>query len=127
MVQQNNEYRQTPMTLVAKALTRWWWLGFLTLGIIIIWDILEWKRAALVLKDESLLFKFGVITQNSREVPYRNAQTVEVHQSVLGQMLGYGHIVITTANTNAPIEFKYVAQPQMVREAIQARINNHNR
>ena len=124
MVQQNNEYRQSSATLVARALTRWWWLGFITFGLVIIWDILEWKRAALILKNDSLTLKFGVLTQNSREVPYRNIQTVDVHQSVLGQALGYGHLVITTANANAPIEFKYVAHPQVVREAVQARVNN---
>lgn len=123
-MKQNNEYRQSAATLVARALTRWWWLGFITFGLIIIWDILEWKRAALILKDRSLTLKFGVITQNSREVPYKNIQTVDVNQSVLGQALGYGHIVITTANAYAPIEFKYVATPQVVREAIQARVNN---
>lgn len=123
-MQQNNEYRQSVATLVAKALTRWWWLGIITLGMVIIWDILEWKRAALILKDDSLKLKFGVITENSREVPYRNIQTVDVHQSVLGQALGYGHIVITTANTNAPIAFKYVAEPQVVRESVQARVNS---
>lgn len=124
MVQQNNEYRQSAATLVARALLRWWWLGFITFGGIIVWDVLEWKRAALILNKDSLTLKFGVITQNSREVPYRNIQTVDVHQSVLGQALGYGHIVITTANANAPIEFKYAAQPQLLREAIQARVNN---
>lgn len=122
-MKQNNEYRQSSATLIAKALLRWWWLGIITFGIIIIWDILEWKRASLLLKDDSLVLKFGVITENSREVPFKSVQTVDMHQSVLGQALGYGHIVITTANTNAPIEFKYVAQPQVVREAIQARVN----
>ena len=71
------------------------------------------------------MIHFGVITQNSREVPYGSIQTVDVHQSVLGQALGYGHVVITTANANAPIEFKYVTQPQLVREEIQARVNSH--
>lgn len=122
-MQQNNEYRQSAATLVARALTRWWWLGFITFGLIIVWDILEWKRAGLILKDDSLVLKFGVITQNSRDVPYKNIQTVDVNQSILGQALGYGHILITTANTNAPVLFKYVAQPQLLREAIQARVN----
>lgn len=123
-MRQNNEYRQSAITLLARALTRWWWLGIVTLGLIVVWDILEWKRAALILKDSSLTLKFGVITQNSREVPYKNIQTIDVHQSILGQALGYGHIVITTANANAPIEFKYVATPQIAREALQAKVNN---
>jgi uncharacterized membrane protein YdbT with pleckstrin-like domain len=120
--ERNMEYKQTPLMLVVRAVTVWWWLGLLTLGGIIAYDILSWKRAALILKDGSLTLSFGVITQNSRELPYKNIQTVDVHQSVLGQILGYGHVLITTANANAPVMFKYVDKPQIVREMIQSKL-----
>ena len=117
------EYRQTPLSLVGKALALWWWLGVMTLGITIFTDIMNYKRTKLVLKDRSLSFESGIMTQKSRELAYRNIQTVELTQSTMGQMLGYGHIIITTGNAEAPIVFKSVAHPQELRAAIQARIS----
>ena len=116
------EYRQTNLALVSRGLTTWWWLGFMTCGILIWWDVMNYRRTKLVLKDKSLVFMSGVMTQNSRELAYRNVQTVDVNQSALGQVLGYGHIIITTANAGDPIIFKYVAKPQALRQAIQDRI-----
>lgn len=116
------EYRQTNLALVARGLTTWWWLGLLTCGILIWWDVMNYKRTKLVLKDRSLSFESGVMTQNSRELAYRNIQTVDLNQSAMGQVFGYGHIIITTANAEAPIHFKYVGQPQVIRAAIQAKI-----
>ena len=117
------EYRQTPLSLVVKGLTLWWWLGILTCGVTIFTDVLSYKRTKLVLKDRSLSFESGIMTQNSRELAYRNIQTVDLSQSATGQIFGYGHIIITTANAEAPIMFKYVSNPQIVRAAIQAKIS----
>jgi uncharacterized membrane protein YdbT with pleckstrin-like domain len=116
------EYKQTPLALVAKSLTLWWWLGILTLGISIFWDVMSFKRTKLVLGDKSLTLYSGVLTQNSRDLPYKNIQTVNINQSVLGQVFGYGHIIVTTASATEPLLFKYVAKPQVLREVIQGKI-----
>lgn len=117
------EYRQTPLALVARAMTLWWWLGIFTFGGLIVADILSYKRTKLVIKDRSLSFESGIMSQNSRELAYRNIQTVDLNQSAMGQIFGYGHIIIVTANAEAPILFKYVGRPQVVRAAIQAKIS----
>lgn len=118
------EYRQTPLSLVARGLTLWWWLGLMTVGILILWDVLSYKRNKLVLGSKSLTHFSGVITQNSRDLPYKNIQTVNVNQSVMGQVFGYGHVIITTANASEPIQFKYVAKPQVLRDVIQDKMRD---
>jgi uncharacterized membrane protein YdbT with pleckstrin-like domain len=85
---------------------------------------LGYKRTKLVLGDKSLTFFYGVLTQNSRDLPYKNIQTVDINQSVLGQVFGYGHIIITTANAGGPIQFKYVAKPQVLRDVIQDKMRD---
>lgn len=35
------EYKQTSLALVARGLTLWWWLGILTCGISIVWDVVS--------------------------------------------------------------------------------------
>ena len=116
------EYKQTPLSLVVRGLTLWWWLGIATFGLLIAWDVISYLRTKLILREKSLTLYFGVLTQNSQELPYRSVQTVDVHQSVFGQVFGYGHIIITSANALDPIVFKYVNKPQALRRVIQDRI-----
>jgi len=118
------EYRQTRMALVVKAITLWWWFGVALFFIPIVIDLLKFKRTRLVLNEKSVTLYDGILTENSQDLPYRNIQTVNVHQSVLGQMFGYGHIVLSTAHSGNGVMFKYVDKPQILREMIQARIKD---
>ncbi len=92
----------------------------MTLGGSIVYDILKYKRTKLKINDRSLTYYYGLITQKSRDLPYRNIQTVGVNQTVMGMMFGYGHVIIAT--NSEPLEFKYVANPQQLREMIQGKI-----
>lgn len=116
------ELRQTQKALIAKAILYWWWLGPLTLGGLIVWDLMAYKRNRLVIGDKTIRIETGVITSNTRDIPYSKIQSVTVNQSVVGQMLGYGHIQITSGNELTPIVFKYADNPQAVRQAIQDKI-----
>lgn len=117
------EYRQTSKALVAKAVTLWWWWGLLLLGIPIIIDLLRYSRNKLVIGAKSVTVELGVLTQNSREIPFSKIQSVTVNQSVMGQIFGYGHILITSGNELAPIVFKYVDQPQSLKQVLQDKIS----
>lgn len=95
----------------------------MTIGIVAIYDFYRYMRAAIILNEKSLTHEFGVFTKNSREVGYKNIQSVTLDQSVIGQIFNYGHIIITTANQTDSIVFKYVSRPQLLRAAIQDKIN----
>lgn len=112
------EYKQTRKVLWLKSCTLWLITGFLTAP----YDILKYKRTKLAINDRSLTYYYGLITQKSRDLPYRNIQTVSVNQTVIGMVLGYGHVIVAT--NSAPLEFKYVAKPQLLREMIQSHIRN---
>ena len=90
-------------------------------GVPIVWDILKFKRTRLAINDRSLTYYYGIITQKSRDLPYRNIQTVGINQTVWGQMFGYGHVIIATA-AGEPLELKYNDKPQILREMIQGKI-----
>jgi uncharacterized membrane protein YdbT with pleckstrin-like domain len=117
------EVKQTQKALIVRALLYWWWLGWFTLGGIVIWDILSYKRNRLILSDKTVRIEQGVLSLNTRDIPYAKIQSVSVNQSVFGQMASYGHIVITSGNDLAPILFKYVDNPQAIRQAIQDKAN----
>lgn len=115
-------YRQTIIAYIVKYVIYKWLVAAMTIGIVAIYDFYKYKRAAIILNDKSLTHEFGVFTKNSREVGYKNIQSVTLDQSVIGQMFNYGHIIITTANQTDSIIFKYVARPQLLRAAIQDRV-----
>lgn len=116
------KYRQTVVAYIAQCVLYKWVLACMTLGFVAVYDYYSYKRHSLTLTAKSVQLEFGVFTQNSREVAYRNIQSVNVHQSVLGQIFNYGDIIITTANQNDAITFSLVDNPQLVRHAIQDKI-----
>jgi uncharacterized membrane protein YdbT with pleckstrin-like domain len=116
------KYRQTIVAYIAQYVL-WKWI----IAIFIypaIYDYYRYKRHILTLGEKSIELQFGVFTQNQRQVPYKNIQSVNVHQSVLGQMFNYGDLLITTANQNDAIVFKFVDSPQMARPAGSVRVWN---
>ena len=115
------KYRQTKVAYIAKYVLWKWIIGILIYPAV--YDYYKYQRHCLTLKDKSLQLEFGVFTQNSREVQYKNIQSVNIHQSILGQVFNYGDIIITTASQNDSIVFQYVDSPQVLRHAIQDKIS----
>lgn len=118
------EFKQTQAALTVKGITYWWWLGLLTFGVLIVWDILSYQKTKLVLGDKSVTFYTGILTVNSRDIPYRNISNINVTRGLLGRSFGYGHVQIKASNISDAIIFKYVDNPEAVRLAIQDKINN---
>ena len=116
------KYRQTKSAYVVQYLTYKWFVATLTLGFSAIYDYLRYKRNSITLGNKSVQLELGVFTKNSREIPYRNIQSVTVNQSISGRMFNYGHLIITTANDTDAIKFRYVANPQILREAMQGKM-----
>jgi uncharacterized membrane protein YdbT with pleckstrin-like domain len=116
------EYKQTSKALVVRALTLWWWFGLILLGIPILVDLLRYARHRLIVGEKSVIVELGVLTRNSREMPFSKIQSVTVSQSLFGQMLNYGSIQIVSANEYTPIVFKYVDRPDDLKRRLQDKI-----
>lgn len=117
------KYRQATIFYVVHYVIYRWMIAACTIGISAVYDYYSYKRHALMLRDKYVQLEWGVLTQNSQEIPYRNIQSVSVNQSVLGQMFNYGDVIITSAAMGKPLEFKRAAQPQVLRQAIQDKVN----
>jgi uncharacterized membrane protein YdbT with pleckstrin-like domain len=100
----------------------WWWWA-ITIGIAFAWDYLSYKRNRLVLDNKSVRVETGVLTSNVRDIPFSKVQSVTVSQSVIGSMFGYGHIHITSGNELTPVTFKYIDNPQALRQSLQDKIS----
>lgn len=62
------------------------------------------KTIELAITDKRVISKFGVISRKTIELSLNKIESVQVKQSVLGRILGYGSVIISGAgNTQAPI------------------------
>ncbi len=67
--------------------------------------VLRWDRTTLVLTSEKLFVVHGVLRRRAAAVRLSRVGAVEVEQSLLGRILGYGTLVAGN------LEIPYVARP----------------
>jgi membrane protein YdbS with pleckstrin-like domain len=70
--------------------------------------VLRWDRTMLVLTTEKLFVQHGIIGRRAAAVRLSRVGTIEVEQSLLGRLLGYGTIVAGN------LEIPHVARPRDV-------------
>lgn len=68
----------------------------------------RWQRTHLVLTTRKLFVSYGVVRRRTAVVGLDRIGTLEIDQSPLGRVLGYGTIVV------GEMEITYVAKPRQV-------------
>lgn len=95
-------------------------LGF---GIVVTlpWMIAVWinqKSTDLVATDRRLIHKTGLVSRKVTESRLGKIETINVDQSVLGRLLGYGTISVTGTGVSA-VSFARIADPLGFKRAIE--------
>jgi dephospho-CoA kinase len=89
----------------------------------LVWQILEWRNATLVISDDEVRATRGVIGTQSVSVRLMDVAQVEVFSSVWERLIGAGTIVVSSAaGANAGAGLQGVAEPERVRELILQRV-----
>jgi uncharacterized membrane protein YdbT with pleckstrin-like domain len=73
-----------------------------------LFDVWRWDRTHVVLTDEKLLVIHGLAQRHAAAVRLARVGTIEMEQSLLGRMFGYGTIVAGT------LEIPFVSDPRAV-------------
>jgi uncharacterized membrane protein YdbT with pleckstrin-like domain len=68
----------------------------------------RWERTRVVVTDEKVFLVQGTWRRRARAVRLRAVEAVELEQSLPGQLLGYGTVVV------GPLSLDNVAQPKQV-------------
>ena len=68
----------------------------------------QWERTRLVVTAEKVYVVNGTLHRRARAVRLQAVDAVEVDQSLLGQLLGYGTVVV------GPLTVGHIAQPGQV-------------
>ena len=101
----------------------WYWLAGLVLlpvaGIgLIVW-IVAWiklRATELAVTNKRVIAKFGFISRQTIEINVARIESVQVEQTVMGRMLGYGTIVLSGAGT-PQATLRHIADPLAFRKA----------
>ena len=80
--------------------------------------VVRWDRTHVVLTAESLVVEHGLLRRQAAAVRLARVSTVEVEQSVLGRLLGYGTVVA------GDLEVDCVPRPREVSRLVQNLISS---
>ena len=75
----------------------------------------RWERTHVIMTDDRLALVRGTLRRRTAAVRLERVGAVEVDQSLLGRMLGYGTLVA------GPLEITYVPQPRSVYGLVESR------
>ncbi len=99
----------------------WAVLAYPTFGITLILVVWEWLRLRAIengITDKRVIRKSGVIGRKTDEIRISAIETVELSQSVLGRILGFGNIKVTGRGVSALV-FSRVSNPMAVKGSIE--------
>ena len=115
-------------TIVARFTLHWTAKGRLILGIVLIpvvvgifITIYEWMRLRAIelgVTSHRVVRKTGIISRETEEIRLSAIETVDLHQTTWGRMLGYGDVRVTGRGESSMV-FSRIADPVAVKRAIE--------
>ena len=97
------------------------WIIFISLRAILtlfISPLIAFFTSEYAITDKRVIIKVGLISRRTLEMNLSKIESVNVNQSILGRMLGYGTIVVIgTGGTNEP--FEAISDPMTFRKKFQ--------
>ena len=87
----------------------------LALSLFMAWKVQVWSHVNLVLTNQRLIYRTGVITRRSREIPLSKINDVSFYQMVLGRLLGMGDLVVESASESGPFAYFNVPEPERLK------------
>ena len=100
----------------------WIVLAIPTLGLTLLLAIWEWLKLRSIeqgVTNKRVIFKTGIISRKSEEMKISSIETVEIVQSVMGRVFGFGTVVVTGRGISNLV-FKSVNDPMDVKRKIES-------
>ena len=124
-----NESLAPGEVVVARFALHWTAKGRLILGIVLIplvigifITIYEWLRLRAIelgVTSHRVVYKTGIVGRETEEVRLTAIETVDLHQTTWGRILGYGDVRVT-GRGESTLVFTRVADPVGVKRAIES-------
>ena len=79
------------------------------------WRVAVWRHIELVLTDRRLIYRSGVVTRHSREIPLSKINDVTSCQMVLGRLFSMGDLVVESASESGQCAFFDLRRPELLK------------
>jgi uncharacterized membrane protein YdbT with pleckstrin-like domain len=89
-------------------------------------EYLRHRSSFFLITNERILIQIGLFRTSSMAIALRRIQTVEVSQTLWGQILGFGTIKIVGIGINTLNKFEMVDKPHLFRQKLQVAIDGRN-
>ncbi len=107
----------------------WEGAGASTLNIILgvailvalVWFLLrlaKWATTEFVLTNKRVIYRYGVIGKNGKEIPLDKINTVFFDQTVFERMIGCGTVAMESAGESGKDSFSHIRKPSLVQGEI---------
>jgi uncharacterized membrane protein YdbT with pleckstrin-like domain len=100
----------------------WIILAIPTVGITLLLAIWEWLKLRSIeqgVTNKRVILKKGIISRKSEEMKISSIETVEIIQSVMGRIFGYGTVKVTGRGIS-DLLFKNIRDPMDVKRKIES-------
>lgn len=87
----------------------------------LLWYIVINNGKRFLLTNKRIILKTGIIMRNSKELMLRKCESINVRQSIMGRILGYGDVIVSTGEEKDV--FKYVRNPMTFSTKINEQID----
>lgn len=97
------------------------WVAIAVIVLSIIWTgvrYIRWKNTNFVITSDRIIFRSGVVSKHSIDIPLESVNNVLSSQSVFERMLGLGDILIESAGETGQQRFTDVKRPEQVKNII---------
>jgi uncharacterized membrane protein YdbT with pleckstrin-like domain len=88
----------------------------------LIWAVAIDGGKQYVVTTRRIIFKHGIIKRSSLELLLRKCEGIKVEQSIMGRILGYGTVLVTTGE--ATNRYDYICHPVTFSTCINQQIDN---
>ena len=97
--------------------------GALGIAILValVWFLLrlaKWATTEFVLTNKRVIYRFGVIGKNGKEIPLDKINTVFFDQTVFERMIGCGTVAMESAGESGKDSFTHIRKPSIVQAEI---------
>lgn len=111
-----NKYLLPGEQIIHQAFYHWThyisWISLFTLGL---YPYLQTKAHEYIVSSKRVIIKRGILVHNSQEISLNRIESIQVEQSLLGRILGFGNITILgTGGTRESISS--IKAPQQFRQ-----------
>ncbi len=86
-------------------------------------DVIGYTRNYIVLTDEAVVLKRGIINKRNISINYDKINSIKIEQGFLGSILNFGDVIILSGNDALGEVVKGIINPEKLKADIQQRVN----